>query len=75
LHAYLGTVGLIRSAELRQVSAGEFVYDLGLRGSLDQLNDAFALRGLLEPVASAEAGTTDVVYRLVTALPAAAPGP
>jgi hypothetical protein len=45
-----------------------------VRGDIDQLNDAFALRRVLEPVSDPAAG--DLTYRLVTgSLPAGADGP
>ncbi len=55
LQAYLRTVGLIRSADLRGVRGGEFIYDVTVRGTPAQLDDAFALRGLLVPVDADEA--------------------
>lgn len=74
LQSYLRSVGLIQSAELKEVGGGQLVYDVAVRGDVNQLNDAFALRRVLEP-ASAPAGG-DLEYRLITgSLPAGPEGP
>jgi hypothetical protein len=68
---YLRSVGVVQSADLREVAGDQLVYELAVRGDIDQLNDAFALRRVLEPVPDAAAG--DLTYRLVTgAVPAGA---
>jgi hypothetical protein len=73
LQNYLRSVGLIQSAELKEVGGGQLVYDVAVRGDVNQLNDAFALRRVLEP-ASAPAGG-DLEYRLITgAVPAGRAG-
>ncbi len=74
LQVYLRGMGLIQSADLRQVAAGELVYDVSVRGDVEQLNDAFALGRVLKPEAASGAG--DLAYRLVTGpVPAGAAGP
>jgi len=74
LQAYLRSVGLVQSAELKEIAGDQLVYELAVRGDIDQLNDAFALRRVLEPVSDPAAG--DLTYRLVTgSLPAGADGP
>lgn len=73
LQSYLRSMGLIQSADLKEVGGGQLVYEVAVRGDVNQLNDAFALRRVLEPVAAPVAG--DYVYRLVTGtLPAGAEG-
>lgn len=72
LQNYLHGMGLIQNADLKEVSGGQLVYDLTVRGDVNQLNDAFALRRVLEPEADAPAG--DLVYRLVPAGMAAGAG-
>jgi hypothetical protein len=66
LQAYLRSVGLVQSAELREVNGGEMVFDVSVRGDVRQLNDAFALRRILEPTGG-ETAASDVQYRLVPA--------
>ncbi len=63
LQAYLRSVGLIRSAELRGIEDGALVYGLEVRGDVARLNAAFALRRLLEPVGAGGAG--ELLYRVV----------
>jgi len=73
LQNYLRGVGLIQSAELKQVAGGELVYEVAVRGDVNQLNDAFALRRILEPESASAAG--ELVYRLATgSFPAGADG-
>jgi hypothetical protein len=74
LQSYLRSVGLIQSAELKEVAGGQLVYDVAVRGDVSQLNDAFALRRVLEPASAPASG--DLEYRLVTgSVPAGRPGP
>ena len=74
LQAYLRSMGLIQSADLKEIAAGQLVYEVAVRGDVNQFNDALALRRVLEPTALPAAG--DLVYRLVTgALPAGAQDP
>lgn len=71
---YLRSVGVVQSADLKEVAGDQLVYELAVRGDIDQLNDAFALRRVLEPVSDRAVG--DLTYRLVTGnLPAGAGGP
>ncbi len=73
LQSYLRGLGLIQSAELTQVSGDQLVYDVSVRGDVDQLNDAFALRRVLEPEASPVAG--ELLYRMAPgSIPAGAEG-
>lgn len=65
LQGYLRTVGLIQSAELQWVTGGVLFFEMAVRGAVDQLNDAFALQRVLEPVPDSGAG--DLVYRLAPA--------
>jgi hypothetical protein len=39
------------------------VFELGVRGDVTQLNDAFALQRVLEP--AGESGSGELVYRLM----------
>jgi hypothetical protein len=64
LQSYLRSVGLVQSADLKEIAGDELVYDLAVRGDINQLNDAFALRRVLEPVSDPAVG--DLTYRLVT---------
>ncbi|MBL8200447.1 MAG: DUF2066 domain-containing protein [Chromatiales bacterium] len=64
LQAYLRGMGLVQSAELKEIAAGQLVYEVAVRGDVRQLDDAFALRRVLEPAADPAGG--DLVYRLVT---------
>jgi hypothetical protein len=74
LQSYLRSVGLIQSAELKEVAGGQLVYDVAVRGDVSQLNDAFALRRVLEPASVTASG--DLEYRLITGSgPAGRPGP
>jgi len=65
LQAYLRTVGLIQHAELRRVTTDALDFDLDVRGSISQLNDALALQNVLVPVSAP--GAAELVYRLVIA--------
>jgi hypothetical protein len=65
LQGYLRTVGIIQSAELQRVTGGTLFFELAVRGAVNQLNDAFALQRVLEPVQDSGAG--DLVYRLAPA--------
>ena len=75
LQAYLRKVGLIRSVELKEISNAGLLYELRVRGDVRQLNDAFALRRLLEPIGDgAEAGGSgEYLYRLVSGATASGP--
>lgn len=74
VQGYLRSVGLVQSATLKEVAGDQLVYELAVRGDVNQLNDAFALRRVLEPVGDPAAG--DLSYRLVTgAVPAGADAP
>jgi hypothetical protein len=64
LQSYLRSVDLIQSADLQRVTGGTVFFELAVRGDVNQLNDAFALERILEPVGDFSAG--DPVYRLVT---------
>ena len=63
LQGYLRSVGLIQSAELREVVGDQLVYEVAVRGDVGQLNDAFALRRVLEP--AADPAGEGLTYRLV----------
>jgi len=63
LQAYLRTVGLLQRAELQRVDGGVLFFEMAVRGDVSQLNDAFALQRVLEPVPDTGAGT--LAYRLV----------
>lgn len=63
VQAYLLSVGLIRSIDLKRVTGSSLYYDLAVRGDLAQLNDAFGLRPVLEPVTADD--TREPAYRLV----------
>lgn len=71
LQGYLRGTGLIQSAELKEIAGGQLVYDVAVRGDVNQLNDAFALRGVLEP--AADSGSGDLEYRLITGSAPAGP--
>jgi hypothetical protein len=64
LQSYLRSVDLIQSADLQRVTGGSVFFELALRGDVNQLNDAFALQRVLEPVGDPSVG--DPVYRLAT---------
>ncbi len=70
LQSYLRSVDLIQSADLQRVTGGTVFFEVALRGDVNQLNDAFALERVLEPVGDPSVG--DPVYRLVNS---AAPNP
>jgi hypothetical protein len=73
LQSYFRSMGLIQSAELKEVGGGQLVYHVAVRGDVNQLNDALALRRVLEPEADPAAG--DLIYRLVPgSFPAGAEG-
>lgn len=65
VQAYLRRVGVIQHLALAGMTGGTLTYDVVVRGDARQLADAFALQGVLEPVAPG-AGTTDLDYRLAT---------
>ena len=59
---YLRRLGLVQSAELQRVTGGTLFFQLTVRGTVQQLNDAFALQHVLQPVAGLDAGA--LIYRL-----------
>ncbi len=65
VQAYLRRVGVIQHLALTGMTGDTLTYDVVVRGDARQLADAFALQGVLEPVAPG-AGTTDLDYRLAT---------
>ncbi|MEZ5564564.1 MAG: DUF2066 domain-containing protein [Gammaproteobacteria bacterium] len=76
LQNYLQHVAVIQHVELIRVMGDTLVYDVAVRGDTRQLENAFALQDILEPVATPEevsgdagasigAGTVRMVYRLV----------
>lgn len=67
LQTYLRTVGLLQRAELQRVDGGVLFFEMAVRGDVNQLNDAFALQRVLEPVPDTGTGTgTGVLaYRLL----------
>jgi hypothetical protein len=67
LQAYLRGVGLIQSAELLGLTGDDLLFVVGVRGDVVQLNDAFALQRVLEPVSpDGPAGAPgELAYRLV----------
>jgi hypothetical protein len=77
LQSYLRSVDLIQSADLQRVTGGALLFELAVRGDVDQLNDAFALQRVLEPVADSGTGAGDLAYRLVPnrLVPGTAPNP
>jgi len=68
LQSYLRSVDLIQSAVLQRVTGDALLLELAVRGDVHQLNDAFALQRVLEPVADTGTGTGtgtgDLAYRL-----------
>ena len=61
---YLRSVGLVQGAELQRVTGGTLFFQLTVRGTVQQLNDAFALQRVLQPVAGLDAD--ELIYRLVS---------
>ncbi len=65
LQTYLRTVGLLQRAELQRVDGGVLFFEMAVRGDVNQLNDAFALQQVLEPVPDTDTGTGALAYRLL----------
>lgn len=71
LQQYLRQVGVIQHLALNRMTGDTLAYEVVVRGDTRQLVDAFALQGVLEPVApgtgaanGVDTGTADLIYRL-----------
>ncbi len=69
VQSYLRGVDLIQRMELQRISGGALVVEIAVRGDISQLNDAFALQRVLEPVLATSSTATggEIPYRLVPA--------
>lgn len=62
---YFNRTEIIQSLVLRRVEGSLLIFEVGVRGNVNQLNDAFALQKVLEPASTAE--NSPLRYRLLRA--------